>query len=323
MQIVLNIPAAIEARRDIHTFAKKKYMKPCLTVLCAECVSVLLIAMPVFGNNPIIDDYEKDFDFYDYDFESDSEASEFIDRLQIASVTVLMDAARNGTPDDIKKLLKDGEYIHAKDYEGKTALIYAVENNTPEVVQTLINAGAYVSKFFLLDFVDDRGDYFESYRHIKYPEIVSVLVKAGADVNARDDQNNTALMKALGRYSHASIGVIKALIEAGADVNARNNEAKTALILAAATESRSEAIRVLITAGADINAEDNDGKTVLMYAAENYDDKTVNVLLDFGADIDAKDKTGKTALDYAKHSKYISNYILKRLGASWYQLHWF
>lgn len=303
-------------------------MKYCLTVLWAECVVAMLITAPVFGGNPIIYD-ERDFDFYDYEPEPDVEAIELENKLQIASVTVLMDAAKNGTPADIRKLLKDGEYIHAKDYDGNTALTYAVEHNTPEVVQTLINAGAYVSRFFLVEFVNDEGDYFEAYRRINYPEVIGILVKAGADIDAKDDEDETALMKALGRFSHASIGVIKAMIEAGADVNSRNNEAKTALILAAErtifTEEPDDiikTIRVLINAGADINARDQDGKTALMYAAESGNDKAVNILLNAGANVNAEDNTGKTALAYAKRST-MENYTLKRLGASWYQLHWF
>lgn len=137
-------------------------MKKHLIALLMASMITLSITVAVFANNPVI--YEPEAGEWDWggedDFEAEIEAriqTELEDRMQIASVTVLMDAAKHGTSADIKKLIKDGEYIHAKDYEGNTALIYAVENNTPEVVQALIDAGAYVSRIFLLDFVDDKG----------------------------------------------------------------------------------------------------------------------------------------------------------------------
>ncbi len=58
------------------------------------------------------------------------------------------------------------------------------------------------------------------------PEIVSVLIEAGADLNPRDGEGSTPLHAAsfLGRGTEASL-----LIEAGADVNARNHNGETPL----------------------------------------------------------------------------------------------
>ncbi len=282
--------------------------------------------------NPMLEGMEESYQetYYEQwaaqaDFEAEIELrvkDEFEYRLQIASITILMDAAREGTSADIRKLIKDGEYIHAKDYYGNTALIYAVEKNTPEVVQALIDAGAYVSRFFLLNFWDE--EYLRDYRSIKYPEVIGVMVKAGADVNARDDEGKTVLIKAVYVSSHhISVDVISALIEAGADVNAKDKDAKTALIYCAENVGKSIAIlKALIKAGASINSRDKYGKTALMYVAEIGNDYAVNVLLNASADINIEDNSGNTALYYAKSSKKLSNYTLKRLGASWYELHW-
>jgi ankyrin repeat protein len=69
---------------------------------------------------------------------------------------------------------------------------------------------------------DTRGKY-------KTPEqalaAVKLLIAAGADVNARDDRGNNALIGAVLRGYN---DVIKALIEAGADPYAPNNEGKSA-----------------------------------------------------------------------------------------------
>ena len=63
------------------------------------------------------------------------------------------------------------------------------------------------------------------------PEVLSLLLEAGADVNARNVDGATALMMAA-MHGADSVEVINALIKAGADVNAKTEEGKTALDLA-------------------------------------------------------------------------------------------
>ena len=56
---------------------------------------------------------------------------------------------------------------------------------------------------------------------------VKLLIKAGADVNAKAKDGSTALIEA---GKHASTFCIKLLIDAGADVNARSVLGKTTLL---------------------------------------------------------------------------------------------
>ena len=60
-----------------------------------------------------------------------------------------------------------------------------------------------------------------------HDEIVKRLIRAGADVNAKNVEGNTALMLALDYYH-----VIDTLIAAGADTSLTNNVGFTALKLA-------------------------------------------------------------------------------------------
>ncbi len=66
---------------------------------------------------------------------------------------------------------------------------------------------------------------------------------------------------------------VRRLLKAGADVNARNVNGDTALMLAVWWEfdnsSGKEVIDLLLEAGADLDIKDKDGKTVIDYAFDS------------------------------------------------------
>jgi len=79
------------------------------------------------------------------------------------------------------------------------------------------------------------------------PEVIRVLIKAGADIKAKSKDGSTPLYMAA-RYNTVS-EVTTVLIEAGADVNARNKYDRTPLVSAASFNSNLEVITALIEAG--------------------------------------------------------------------------
>jgi uncharacterized protein len=93
---------------------------------------------------------------------------------------------------------------------------------------------------------------------------VRAQLQAGADVNARDSGQRTALLHAA---RGGQLAVVRALIEAGAGLDARDPDGRTALMEAA---RRKEAMPVpdLVAAGADVNLADKGGWTALMFAAK-------------------------------------------------------
>src|SRR5262249_46455748 len=104
--------------------------------------------------------------------------------------TALMFAAMNGDLRGIRALLSKRGDPNARNKEGRTALFLA----DPET-----------------------------------PSIVALLVDAGADVNARDRNDETALMRAADSHQ---LNKVETLLKTGADVHLRNGARRSALDIA-------------------------------------------------------------------------------------------
>ncbi len=112
-----------------------------------------------------------------------------------------------------------------------------------------------------------------------------VLVKSG-DIN----------QDLIGAARKGDTAAVQSLLEAGADVNAKNKDGSTALMKAV---RHTDTIRALLAGGSDVDAKSNYGDTALLEAANIGHTDTVRALLQAGADVNAKDKDGYTALTLA------------------------
>ncbi len=93
---------------------------------------------------------------------------------------------------------------------------------------------------------------------------VQTAISNEVDVNARDKNGETALMGAAEYNPNPE--VITVLLAAGADVNARNDSGWTPLMGAVVLNQHPDVITVLLAAGADAKAKDNAGKMAFDYA---------------------------------------------------------
>ncbi len=89
--------------------------------------------------------------------------------------------------------------------------------------------------------------------------------------------------------SHTSSKRIRSLIRAGANVNARNKEGRTPLQVAAYYRNM-VAIRTLIEQEADVNAKDSEGCTALWWVTLNGRTEAVRLLVQAGADVNIRCK---------------------------------
>ena len=105
-------------------------------------------------------------------------------------------------------------------------------------------------------------------------ECVALLLEAGADKDAADENGQTALHAAAWN-GHSE--VVKLLLEAGADKDLADFYWRTALHLAAA-HGHSEVVKLLLDAGADKDATDFGGNTALDWATKNHHLEVVRLL---------------------------------------------
>jgi len=237
--------------------------------------------------------------------------------------TPLMRAAQAGNLAKVQVLLSHGADTEMNDSEGRNALIGAASRGHYDVAKALVDAGAKIGlveaallgdvlllKTFLESNADIRSDVIDNalWWTAGNGQIKSIrtLLDAGADVDARNGREGTALMHAaLMRQPDA----IQLLIDRGADVNARNRFGITALHWSVIyTKSSTDVLRVLLAAGADMNARTwysyptHTGGTALMEAAAHGSIDCARMLIEYGADleissdIDENGDGGRTAL---------------------------
>ena len=134
------------------------------------------------------------------------------------------------------------------------------------------------------------------------PQVLSALRSAAARHTATapkaapKPRGSDALLQAA---INGDIDGLKAALKAGVEVNARDDRGRTAL-MHAADKGYTLLVRPLLAAKADPNLRAPDGATALFVAALRGHSEIVALLMKAGADISIKGPKGKTAVDVAR-----------------------
>jgi len=253
--------------------------------------------------------------------------------------TALMYAARQGSLDATRVLLKSGAEINMVDPDGTTALVFAIINSHFDTAILLAQSGADpnladTASMAALYAAVDMSTLGEVYGRPARPttskqtalDVMKTLLEHGANPNARLrsatlprahtpgettlGEGSTPLMRAA---KNGDAPAIRLLLAKKADPLLTQKNHTTALMLAAgygrgqgvfakdfATEAALlEAVQILVEAGSDVNALNDSGQTAMHFAAR-ASDETVKYLAAHGASVEVKDKQGHMPIDMAR-----------------------
>jgi ankyrin repeat protein len=189
-------------------------------------------------------------------------------------------ACFDGKVEKVRRLLAkgvDANGTNDDDPEECTPLTHAAQNGHLPIVKLLLEHGAKA----------DKTGHNTTPLHLAtaagYKGIMQELLKAGADVNKRDEDDGDAPLHVVSGPSLARL-----LIDYGADIEARNDYGATPLHAACKDNQRLVA-KALLAAGGDVNAAaESDGFTALHVVAANGFTELAKMLIEEGADIDTR-----------------------------------
>jgi ankyrin repeat protein/cell wall assembly regulator SMI1 len=190
--------------------------------------------------------------------------------------TDLQKAIQGRKDESLEKLLEGGAPVNEAFADGKFPLACAVLSENPRAVRALLRAGADVDARNPPN--QDTALRLAAYKG--YADIARMLLNAGADPNLENSQGFTPLREAVRDRTAVHLELTRALIEAGANVNAGKF---FSILMTACRNASSEIVETLISAGAVINAVLPRGTALTTAVEENRPD-IVAVLLAHGAD---------------------------------------
>ncbi|MCQ2966732.1 MAG: ankyrin repeat domain-containing protein [Alphaproteobacteria bacterium] len=131
---------------------------------------------------------------------------------------------------------------------------------------------------------------------------ISMMIKAGADPNERDEQGTTALLWTIDSLPEET-EIVNMLLENGAHVNQMNNDFVAPIMMALERyEKNPELVPILIKAHASVDVRDKYGRTPLVIAISlmregvEIPPKVVDSLIKNRKDIEVVDTEGRTPL---------------------------
>ena len=264
-------------------------------------------------------------------------------------ITALHLACLDGNAETVKKLLELNANIHIRDNSGKTPEQEALEHGYAEIAQEIVsppldqkgrNLGSWIEQgdiFMVKEAIKNginvnqlypKGSHF---LHVAIsagkPEIVEILLKAGARINLQDKNGQllfswpkqwvTWIIKRLEQRTRESQAIeplclaakqgdkarVSEIIAQGINVNLQDQDLMTPLHWACFM-GNSEIVEMLINAGANVYMQEQDLKTPLHLAAARGHVQVVEKLLQHQANVDILDNEKNKPADYALINKH-------------------
>lgn len=214
------------------------------------------------------------------------------------------------TAETVKLLIELGADIDVADAEDKlTPLGLAILTDNMEAAEALIDAGAAMTIY-----KGARSPIVFAVRKNK-PDMLKLLVKRGADINAPSFNEHSALVTALLDGNERMIRLVRSL--GGSAKVTRDDGLSSLHCIVQRPEGTEDHVKTLVSWGADVHAVSIDGLTPLHCLAVMpempFIEEKIRMLVKLGADINARDAVGGTPLSLAKEPETIRALI--KMGA--------
>ncbi|WP_257294942.1 ankyrin repeat domain-containing protein [Endozoicomonas sp. YOMI1] len=252
-----------------------------------------------------------------------NEAKADVNAIAESGMTVMECAYHNGSITPlIPFMVNAGFNINADcDGRGGTMLAHAAKKQNWELVEFLLAKGANPD-----DQIGDNGTALHLAVRLGRPDIIDMLMKHGADINARDKYKRRTVLHLVAESGQREI--LDKLLQHNADVNAQDNNGRTPLCLLNCANSQRDTVKyfmnTLIDNQADVNHRDRDGRTPLTILVNRLGHQSVikyaiDTLIQHGADVNVRDEEGFTPLHFAAKNGQLElfNHLLEK-GADKY-----
>lgn len=207
----------------------------------------------------------------------------------------LLQGAQEGNVALVKRSIEQRADLDIKNTEGETPLILAAWYGSPEIVSLLLESGANIN-------AQDNNGYTAIAKAAslgvgRHYEIVEILIQACANLNLKTKEGKSPFLLAM-LNGHYDLG--KVIRNAGAKEEQifLGKDADKEL-LAASAIGDIQRVKYVFFFKPNVNATNELGQTPVMLAARIGKKDILNLLLKAGATVDTKDISGKTALMFA------------------------
>ena len=200
--------------------------------------------------------------------------------------------------------LEHGTEIDALDNNHSTPLHLALHSGSVEAARLLLEYGASIHVRNKQD--QTPLQLLMASHWIKGPldddiDVIRLFLERGGDVDSISGNHSTMLHVAM---QWGSLEVVHLLLDYGANINARDENGQTPLRRAMdnikdSMEDHFLAMLLLLGHGADVDALDNDHSTPLNMASYFGSVKAARLLLEYGASIHSQNNEGQTPLEVA------------------------
>lgn len=189
--------------------------------------------------------------------------------------TELLQASRRGDIPSLRRLLRQGAKIDARDEGGSTAVAIAADFGHRDAVKLLLDKGADP----VAGGISGESALVEA-AQVGYATKIALILERGVSQKAMND--------ALFTLADSAPAVVK-IVSTPGPIQTRPNLERPDIDYA-------KCVGLLLDYGANIEAQNEVSETPLMWAAQHGQTEVVRALLERGAAVDVKDKYGNTAL---------------------------